>query len=160
MGESPKEPLALPAGDNKASVRKQSQVAGDHRGIKPKHSRELAAAALSLSEDRQDPHPRLMGQGLPQSHQILGHLVYCILGHKCKIIRFPLVEQAMRLRNRQDLSPKRRDQPSLAVAGPPILKPTDEGHCRNPCFPKEMGGLARLPSVLVHYPHLKAHTFR
>jgi len=126
VSEPPKEPLALAAGDNEAGLLKQSQMAGDHGGIEPKHSGELAAAALSFCKDSKDPHPRLVGQSLAQSHQILGNFSYCIVGHKCKITWFPLETQdpAEQLKNRQALGPKRRNQPGLAVAGPPILKPT------------------------------------
>lgn len=126
MSEPPKEPLPFAAGDNEAGLLKQSQMAGDHGGIKPKHPRKLAAAALSFSEDSKDPHPGLVGQSLAQSHQILGNFSYCIVGHKCKITWFPLETQdpAEQLKNRQALGPKWRDQPIWAVTDPPILKPT------------------------------------
>lgn len=84
MGEPPKEPLPLTAGDNEAGPLKQSQMAGDYGGIEPKQFGELAAAALAFCKDSKDSHPRLVGQGLAQSHQILGNFGYCIVEHKCK----------------------------------------------------------------------------
>lgn len=89
VGKPPKEPLALAAGHDEACLRKQSQMPGNYGGIKPKHSRELTAAALALGEDREDTHPRLVGKGLAQSHQILSDLCYCIIGHKCKVTQLP-----------------------------------------------------------------------
>jgi hypothetical protein len=93
VGEPPKEPLALAAGHDEACLCKQSQMPGNYGGIQSKHSRKFTATALALSEDREDPHPRLMGKGLAQSHQILGNLCYCIVGHKCKITRLPGAQQ-------------------------------------------------------------------
>ena len=84
VSEPPKEPLPLTAGNDEAGLLKQSQMAGDHGGIEPKQFGELAAAALAFCKDSKDSHPRLVGQGLAQSHQILGNFGYCIVEHKCK----------------------------------------------------------------------------
>ena len=85
VSEPPKEPLALAAGDNEAGLLKQSQMAGDHGGIEPKHSGELAAAALSFSEDSKDPHPRLVGQSLAYDHKFFLRHAYCVIAHKCNV---------------------------------------------------------------------------
>jgi hypothetical protein len=95
MGKPPKEPLALAAGHDEARLRKQSQMPGNYGGIKPKHSRKFTAAALALSKDREDPHPRLVGEGLAQSHQILSDLCYCIIGHNCKVTQLPGAQQVL-----------------------------------------------------------------
>ena len=93
MGKPPKEPLALAAGHDEARLRKQSQMPGNYGRVKPQHSRKLAAAALALSKDREDPHPCLVGKGLAQSHQILSDLCYCIIGHNCKVTQLPCAQQ-------------------------------------------------------------------
>jgi len=87
VAQPPKEARSLPSGGDEARFRKQSEVSGDHGGVKSEHFGERAAALLLLGEEGEDAHPRRMGQGLPQRGQTrFGH-VHCTLVHKCKYSR-------------------------------------------------------------------------
>jgi len=85
VSEPPKEPLPFAAGDNEAGLLKQSQMAGDHGGIEPKYSRELAAAALTLGEDSKDPHPCLVRKSLAYDHEFFLRHAYFAIVHEYNI---------------------------------------------------------------------------